>query len=240
MRSVTTTERRPRAPRLFTRRRRPTAARLVAASVGLLLLAGLSACGAGGEKSKGDGGRGVVVVNAPSAGVVRRVLVNEGAAVGEGDTVVEIAVRSEQQAGPSSATPDPVSRAAQAIQSSESEIEAARSEVVRTEVEVQRLSPMVAAGQAPQGQLDAARADYERAQQRLQRAQSAAQSAQVGLVAARQQALNPTRPAATPTPAEQVVAARASSDAQVSFVSVKPGVRVSAGQPRATLRAGKR
>lgn len=203
----------------------------------------MAACGGGGEKSKGGDAGGVVVVNAPAAGVVRRVLVNEGAAVGEGDAVVEIVVRTEpqQQGGPAQPTPDPISRAAQAIQSSEAEIEAARSEVVRAEVEVQRLSPMVAAGQAPQGQLDAARADYERAQQRLQRAQSAAQSAQGGLVAARQQALNPSsRPAATPAPAEQVAVARASSAGTVSVVSVKPGDRVTAGQPLATLRAGRR
>jgi multidrug resistance efflux pump len=207
----------------------------------LLLLVGLTACGGGGEKSKGGDARGVIVVNAPAAGVVRRVLVNEGAAVGEGDAVVEIVVRSEQQqGGPSSPTPDPVARAAQAIQSSESEIEAARSEVVRAEVEVQRVSPLVAAGQAPQGQLDGARAEYERAQQRLQRAQSAAQSAQGGLVVARQQELNPQRPTATATPAEQVVAARASSAGTVSVVSVRPGDRVTAGQPVATLRAGGR
>lgn len=184
----------------------------------------------------------MVVVSAPAAGVVRRVLANEGAAVGEGDALVEIVVRSEpQQGGPAQPTPDPVSRAAQAIQSSEAEIEAARAEVVRAEVEVQRLSPMVAAGQAPQGQLDAARADYERAQQRLQRAQSAAQRAQGGLVVARQQGLNPQqRPAAAATPAEQVAVARATSAGTLSVVSVKPGDRVTAGQPLATLRAGRR
>lgn len=234
---------RPRTARQFTRGRRSRAARLAPASALLLLLAGLTACGAGGERSKGGDARGVVVVNAPAAGVVRRVLVNEGAAVGEGDAVVEIVVRSEQQqqgGPPSSPTPDPVARAAQAIQSSESEIEAARSEVVRAEVEVQRLTPLVAAGQAPQGQLDGARAGYELAQQRLQRAQSAAQSAQGGLVAARQQALNPSRPAAPATPTEQVVAARASAAGTVSVVSVRPGDRVTAGQPLATLRAGGR
>jgi multidrug resistance efflux pump len=235
-------KRRPLASFRFARTSRAHASRPAAASaVLLLLLVGLTGCGAGGEKSKTGDGRGVVVVNAPVAGEVRRVLVSEGAAVGAGDPVVEIVVSSgPQQGAPSSPTPDPVARAAQAIQSSEAEIEAARSEVVRAEVEVQRIAPLVSAGQATQGQLDGARADYDRAQQRLQRAQSAAQGAQGGLVAARQQALNPARPAASSTPAEQVVAARASSAGTVSVVSVKQGDRVTAGQPLATLRAGNR
>jgi len=209
---------------------------LTAATLTLALLAP-SACGGSGDKSKGGEGRGVVVVNAPAAGVVKRVLVSEGAAVGEGDPVVEIVVQTEQRGPERKMDEDPVARAAQVIQSSEAEIEAARSEVVRAEVEVQRLTPLVAAGQASQGELDGARADYDRAQQRLQRAQGAAQSAQGGLVAARQQARNRAQ-APAPAPAEQVAQARASSAGTVTVVSVKPGDRVTQGQPVATLRAG--
>ncbi|HEV2862310.1 MAG TPA: hypothetical protein VGX48_14965 [Pyrinomonadaceae bacterium] len=202
-----------------------------------LVLLALSACGGSDDKSKGGGGRGVVVVSAPQAGVVKRVLVNEGGTVAEGAPVVEIVVQTGQPGAEKKMDEDPVARAAQVIQSSEAEIEAARSAVVRAEVEVQRLTPLVAAGQASQGELDGARADYERAQQRLQRAQGSAQSAQGGLVAARRQAQNRAA-AAAPTPAEQIAQALASSAGTVTVVSVKAGDRVTQGQPVATLRAG--
>ncbi|MDQ3918690.1 MAG: biotin/lipoyl-binding protein, partial [Acidobacteriota bacterium] len=109
-------------------------------------------------------------------------------------------------------------------------------EVVRAEVEVHRLEPLVAAGQASQGELDGARAIYERAQQRFQRAQSSAASAQTGLVAARQQQLNGT--SAPGAPVEQTVVARATSAGRVAVVNVREGDAVTAGQPLATLRAG--
>jgi multidrug resistance efflux pump len=125
-----------------------------------------------------------------------------------------------------------VASAGRSIAAAQSEIDAARAEVVRAEVEVQRLTPLVASGQASQGELDGARSNYERAQQRLQKAQTAEQGAQAGLVAARQ----PSR-AATPTPSEQIIYARASSAGTVSAVSARVGARVAAGQPLATLRS---
>ncbi|HEX8292116.1 MAG TPA: biotin/lipoyl-binding protein, partial [Pyrinomonadaceae bacterium] len=130
---------------------------------------------------------------------------------------------------------DPLAAAGRNIASSQAEVEAARAEVVRAEVDVARLTPLVAAGQASQGELDGARALYERAQQRLSRAQGAAQGAQAGLVAARQPNRNTAQ---APAPAEQVVYATATSDGTVSAVSVRAGARVTQGQPLATLRAG--
>jgi multidrug resistance efflux pump len=129
-----------------------------------------------------------------------------------------------------------VARAAKNIGASQNEIDAARAEVVRAEVEVNRLAPLVAAGQASQGELDGARATYDRAEQRLQHAQSAAQTAQTGLVAARQQQLNGR--AAPAVPSEQTVVARATSAGRVAVVSVREGDVVTLGQPLATLRAG--
>lgn len=198
----------------------------------LSALAATAACGSreGAAPSAG----GVVIVNAPAAGEVRRVLVKEGVQLKKGDAVVEIVVKPVGPAPAPTRGEDPVAAAGRNIASAQAEIEAARSEVVRAEVEVQRLTPLVASGQASQGELDGARALYERAQQRLQRAQTSAQGAQAGLVAARQ----PQRAAATPPPAptEQVVYAFASSAGTVSAVSVRAGARVAAGQPLATLR----
>ena len=213
--------RRPRVP-----------ARVALALVSLSLLAASSACGSrqGGDAETA----GVVIVNAPAAGEVRRVLVKEGVRLKKGDAVVEIAIRAEGPAPAPTRGEDPVAAAGRNIASAQAEVEAARAEVVRAEVEVSRLTPLVASGQASQGELDGARSTYERAQQRLQRAQTATQGAQAGLVAARQ----PTR-TATPaaTPSEQSVYAYATSHGTVSAVSVRPGARVNAGQPLATLRA---
>ncbi|MBV8856352.1 MAG: hypothetical protein JOZ02_05270 [Acidobacteria bacterium] len=204
------------------------------ASVALLIFAlvGSPACG---SRSEGGGEtESVIIVNAPASGEVRRVLASEGVRLKKGDAVVEIAVRTQGPAAAPTPGEDPVAAAGRNITAAQSEVNAARAEVVRAEVEVSRLTPLVASGQASQGELDGARATYEKAQQRFQRAQTAAQGAQAGLVAARQ-------PNRTVTPAEtplvQVVYAVASSDGTVSAVSVRPGVHVNEGQPLATLRA---
>ncbi|HEX8557765.1 MAG TPA: biotin/lipoyl-binding protein [Pyrinomonadaceae bacterium] len=196
--------------------------------------AALSACGArGGGGGDGDGETpGVIIVSAPAAGEVRRVLASEGARLRKGEALVEIVVRAEGRAAPTPRGEDPVAAAGRNITAAQAEVEAARAEVVRAEVDVARLTPLVAAGQASQGELDGARALYERAQQRLARAQGA----QAGLVAARQPNRNP---APTAAPSEQVVYATASSDGTVSAVSVRAGARVTQGQPLATLRAGR-
>ncbi len=202
-------------------------------ALALLLFCALVASSACGSR-EGDDASGVVIVNAPAAGEVRRVLVKEGARLKAGDAVVEIVIRAEGPAPAPTRGEDPLATAGRNIASAQAEVEAARAEVVRAEVEVSRLTPLVSSGQASQGELDGARSNYERAQQRFQRAQSAAQGAQAGLVAARQ----PNRTSTpTPPPLEQVVYAVASSAGTVSAVSARPGARVTAGQPLATLRA---
>ena len=222
-------------PRALLPRRPAPLQRGPALALALLLVCVSAACRSGGAGA-GDESVSIVVVNAPSAGVVRRVLVSEGAAVNEGAGIIEIAVRTQPQGALVSPTEDPVARAAKNIGTAQNETESARAEVVRAEVEVQRLAPLVAAGQASQGELDGARAVYERAEQRLQRAQASAQSAQSGLVAARQQQLNGTT--ARSVPAEQTVVARATSAGRVAVVNVREGDVVTLGQPLATLRAG--
>lgn len=204
----------------------------------VLLVALAASVGCQSSGSTNEAARGIIVVNAPVAGEVRRVIVREGMVVGEGTPIVEIAVRTEAQtSAPQKQGEDPVTRAGRNIGTAQANIEAARAEAVRTEVEVQRLTPLVASGDAPQAQLDGARADYERAQRRLQEAQSAAQDAQSGLVAARQQPRNNPTLAAPPAPTEKIVVAGATSAGTVSVVSARVGDRVTAGQPLATLRA---
>ncbi|HEV2707828.1 MAG TPA: hypothetical protein VGV59_18050 [Pyrinomonadaceae bacterium] len=210
-------------------KRRTTLALLSLALVALSSVACGSRAG-----SEGQTASNVIIVNAPTAGEVRRVLAREGMAVAKGDPVIEIVVRDQAATMPRAE--DPVARAGQSVRAAESEVEAARAEVVRAEVEVQRLAPLVAGGQASQGELDGARALYERAQQRLRQAQDASRDAQSGLVAARQpRAVSPA--AATPAPSEHIVYARATTAGTVSVLSAREGDRVAAGQPLATLRA---
>jgi multidrug resistance efflux pump len=206
--------------------------------LGVLALVALifsSAC----QSQTSDGGvdtSGVIIVNAPATGEVRRVFVREGMPVNEGAAIVEIAVRSETAAStPQPQAEDPQARAARDIRSTQAEVEAARADVVRKEVEVQRLSTLVATGDAPQAQLDGARAEFEQAQRRLQQAQSSAQNAQTGIATARQQSQN--QPAPVQTFSEQLITARASSAGTLSVINAKVGDRVTAGQPLATLRA---
>jgi multidrug resistance efflux pump len=214
------------------RRRVVASSSLVALS--FLIVASLNASGCRARSTSESDAAGIIVVNAPAAGEVRRVLVAEGAHVAEGAPIVEIAVRDETGGAAAQAQPteDPQARAARGVTAAQGEVEAARAEVVRTQVEVQRLTPLVAAGQASQGELDGANALYNQAQQRFQRAQEAARGAQSGLIAARLPTA--TTPAA---PSERIVAARATSAGVVSVLNARVGERVAAGQPLATLRA---
>jgi multidrug efflux pump subunit AcrA (membrane-fusion protein) len=199
-----------------------------------LLLVAVPACR---SSSSGDQGASssIIVVNAPAAGVVRRVLVAEGVRVEAGAPIVEIAVLSNEP----SATPSPgesaESLAVRNLKSADAEIEAARAEVVRHEAEVGRLTPLVASGDASQAQLDGERALYERAQQRLQKAQEAERGAQTGLLASRQPGMTQANNSAAPAPREQLVAAQTSSAGTVRVISARVGDRVTMGQPLATL-----
>lgn len=179
--------------------------------------------------------RGIVVVNAPATGEVRRVLVREGMTVEEGSPIIEIAVQSSAPNTPQSRVENPQAQAGSNFREVQAEIKAARDETVRTGIEVQRLTALVASGNAPQAQLDGARALYQRAQQRLQQAQASEQRAQTNLITARRQAQN--SPLQPPVPSEQIVTARAASAGAVSAINVQVGARVLAGQPLTTLRA---
>jgi biotin carboxyl carrier protein len=178
---------------------------------------------------------GIIVVNAPAAGLVKRILVAESVHVNAGTPIIEITV---QRQGPVSGQKPGESVESQAVRNykaADAEIEAARAEAVRHGAEVDRLTPLVASGEASQGQLDGERSLYEQAQRRLQQAQDAKKLAESGLISARQ----PSQAAGTPLPQQETVAAVAPSAGVVSVVAVRVGERVIAGQPLATLRADK-
>jgi biotin carboxyl carrier protein len=199
-----------------------------------LVLIGATACSKSSSDPNVDS-RGIIVVNAPATGEVRRILVSEGVAVGAGAPILEIAVQTEMPV----ATPTPgesaEARAARNLKSADAEIEAARAEAVRHDAEVQRLAPLVANGEASAAQLEGERALFERAQRRLQQAQDAKRNAEGGLLAARQPEQNQA-PAAS-MPREKIVAATASSAGTVSVINARVGDRVKEGQPLATLRS---
>ncbi|MBD0373459.1 MAG: HlyD family efflux transporter periplasmic adaptor subunit [Pyrinomonadaceae bacterium] len=178
---------------------------------------------------------GVIVINAPAAGEVRRVLVNEGAVVNRGAPLFEIAVEREAAAPAPSPGESADARAARNFKASEAAIDAARAEVVKHEAEVLRLTPLVANGQAPQAQLDAERSLYEQAQRRLQQAQDASKQAQADLLRARQPGAQ-SNIAQAAVPRLETVVARATSAGTVAVISARPGDRVTLGQPLATLR----
>lgn len=188
------------------------------------------------SSSDDNSSAGVIVVSAPSAGEVRRVLVAEGAKVEKGTPIVEIAVRTEMPVAAPTPGESADAQAARNLKAASAEIEAARAEVVRHEAEVQRLTPLVASGQASQAELDGERALYERAQQRLQKAKDAEAQAQTGLIAARQPGKNQAS-TVQPMPREQIITANASSAGTVRIISARVGDRVTAGQPLATLRS---
>jgi multidrug resistance efflux pump len=180
----------------------------------------------------------VIVINAPAAGQVRRVLVSEGAQVNEGTPIVEIAVERQAPATTPSPGESADARAARNIKASEAAIEAARAEVVRHEAEVLRLTPLVASGQAPQAQLDAERSLYEQAQRRLQQAQDASKQAQSDLLRARQPGASQSNAAQSSIPRVETVLARTTSTGTVAVISARVGDRVTSGQPLATIRTG--
>jgi multidrug efflux pump subunit AcrA (membrane-fusion protein) len=176
----------------------------------------------------------VIVVNAPATGVVKRILVAEGVRVNAGTPIIELTTRAEGPVVGQKTVESAEGQAVRNYKTADTEIEAARAEAVRHEAEVARLTPLVASGEATQGQLDGERGLYEQAQRRLQQAQEAKRIAEGGLIAARQ----PGQVQRNNSPAiqETVVPAITTSAGIVSVIGVRVGEQVKAGQALATLR----
>jgi len=181
------------------------------------------------SSDKGAPPSGLVVVNAPASGEVRRVLVNEGSPVNEGAVLVEIAVQSSAPAGQQDRG-DEGAGARAALEAARREMSEAEAEVNRAAVEAQRIEPLVQSGAAPQSQLDAARAQYQQAQERLDRLRNAAQSAQNLIVSAEGRRRTPG-----PATAEEIVEVRVPVSGTVRVLRAREGQRIIAGQPLATL-----
>ena len=200
-------------------------------------MVGVTACSRSSSETTTSDSRGIIVVNAPATGEVRRILVSEGVSVGAGTPIVEIAVQTEAPMATPSPGESAEARAARTFKAADAEIEAARAEAVRHDAEVQRLTPLVASGQASAAQLEGERALFEQAERRLQQAQEAKRNAEGGLLAARQPEQNQGSATMPTAPREKLVNATASSAGTVSVINARVGERVKEGQPLATLRA---
>jgi multidrug resistance efflux pump len=164
----------------------------------------------------------LIVVNAPVAGEVRRILVSENIAVDANAPIIEIAVRrAAADRSNRNLPPRPG-------QNQRNNIEEAQREVERTSIEVARVEKLVISKTVPQSQLDAARADFQKAQERLLLLQKSTDH-QVN----NQSTVN--RTVATEQPDETIVSVRAPTGGVVRIIGVKRGQIITAGQPLATI-----
>ena len=171
---------------------------------------------------------GLIVVNAPVTGKVRRVLVAEGTEVREKASLIEISVAADVPAPSENANRQTV-----ATPDIQAEIKAAEEQLERASVEQQRIEPLVTANSAPQSHLDAARAEYQRAQERLDQLRRREQTAPPSMPGGGQE----NSVVFDSAPRETVVQVAAPASGSVRVISVRPGQSVKAGDPVATISA---
>jgi multidrug efflux pump subunit AcrA (membrane-fusion protein) len=196
-------------------------------SILLIFAAAFGAISCSGGGGGNNDAAGIVVINAPVTGKIRRVLVKEGTDVVENTGIIEITVPPKVPVPEASGTP-----AGQTMRNVQAEIRSAEDELERASVELQRIEPLVASNSAPQSHLDAARAQYQQAQERLD--------------ALRRQSALPPNPASTEgtgnvntsrnAPVENIVVVRAPAGS-VRVISVREGQSIRAGEPVATISA---
>src|ERR1041384_329105 len=134
---------------------------LLAVAIAVLLVTGCHSS----ETPKSD-----IVVNAPASGVVRSILVGDGASIEKDAAIIEIAVTSQ----PTSPQKDHSDKAAIAARN---DVVASEAEANRTRAELQRIEPLVKRGLASQAELDKARTQDQDAQARLARARDRVKAA---------------------------------------------------------------
>ena len=162
------------------------------------------------------------ILNAPVTGVVRRVLVNEGASVDKDTAIIEIGAAKEQPNASENANRN--SDQARAARAAQTDLAAAEAEANRASAELRRIEPLVKRGFASQAELDKARAQAQDSQERLKLARERANNPDAN----RNQA-----PAVAPT--EEIVSVRVPAAGTVKAISVHAGQTVTIGQPLATL-----
>jgi multidrug efflux pump subunit AcrA (membrane-fusion protein) len=160
-----------------------------------------------------------VVVSAPATGVVRRVLVDEGASVEKDAAIIEITVQPPTSPQPANTNGDE----AKADRVAAANLASAEGEAKRAAAELQRIEPLVKRGLASKAELDKARAQSIDAQQRLTVAREGAHKA-----------VNRNQPPAIAS-SEQVVTVRVPSAGTLRAFTIHAGDQVVAGQPIATL-----
>ena len=164
---------------------------------------------------------GNIILNAPVTGVVRRVLIDEGASVDKDTSIIEIGAAKEQ---PASQTANTNSDQARAKRAAQNDLAAAEAEANRASAELRRIEPLVKRGLASQAELDKARAQVQDSQERLKLAHQRADNPDAN----RNQA-----PAIAST--EEIVSVRVPAAGTVKSISVHAGQTVTIGQPLAIL-----
>ena len=167
-------------------------------------------------------GRINVILNAPVTGVVRRVLISEGASVDKDAVIIEIGAATEQAGGSQAGNNN--SDQARAARAAQNDLASAEAEANRTAAELRRIEPLVKRGLASQAELDKARSQAQDANERVRLARERAKNPDAN----RNQA-----PAVAST--EEIVTVRAPAAGTVRSISVHAGQAVTIGQPLATL-----
>ncbi len=195
--------------------------RIYVASLVLIGLAAFAACGSRTAKDNATPDN-LVIVNAPTVGVVRRVVAREGLPARAGAVLLEISVETPTTVPNLNNSMSEAAERMRQIANSRSRVNDLTRDKERTAVEVARVEALVAAGQVPQSQLDAARAEFQRAQEQ-------AQAPTVGVVTATPQ------PSVMPEVESKIVVVRVPVNGTMRVISVRTGDRVTANQPLATL-----
>lgn len=170
---------------------------------------------------------GDIVINAPANGVVRSVLVSDGAVIEKDAPMIEIAVTSQTASDQKNQS----SNDAKLAIAARNDVASAEAEANRSLTELRRIEPLVKRGLASQAELDKARAQDQDAQDRLKRARERVKNVE-------QQRNEPQPGLSNKGPIEEIIAIRAPAAGKVRQINVAAGQQVTAGQPVATLSSG--